>query len=199
VLTAQRINIVGPDGKLQMVISSRQDMPEGVVDGQTFHSQGRHQGAGMIFYNSLGDEDGGLTFGAAKTADGYAADAGLMFDQFKPDQTVGLTYTDDNSRRSSGLRVWQRPDRDLAEEIHALHAAQRLPAGPARAAVEKQALAGNALRLFAGRTPDAASAGRALSAYHAAHLALAEVLDAPLVTRDRAFARAPTHARVEVF
>lgn len=37
-----------------------------------------------------------------------------------------------------------------------------------------------------------------LTAYDAAYLALAEALDATLVTRDRALARAGSHARVEV-
>lgn len=36
------------------------------------------------------------------------------------------------------------------------------------------------------------------TAYDAAYLALAEMLDAPLVTRDGALARAGSHARVEV-
>jgi predicted nucleic acid-binding protein len=40
---------------------------------------------------------------------------------------------------------------------------------------------------------------RNLTAYDAAYLALAEALDAPLITRDTALARAPGHrARVEV-
>jgi predicted nucleic acid-binding protein len=39
----------------------------------------------------------------------------------------------------------------------------------------------------------------ALTAYDAAYVALAEALDAPLVTRDRAFAHVPTRARIEVF
>ena len=37
-----------------------------------------------------------------------------------------------------------------------------------------------------------------LTAYDAAYLALAEALDAPLITRDRAMARANCQARVEV-
>jgi predicted nucleic acid-binding protein len=41
---------------------------------------------------------------------------------------------------------------------------------------------------------------RNLTAYDAAYLALAEALDAPLITRDAALARVPGHrARVEVF
>jgi predicted nucleic acid-binding protein len=37
-----------------------------------------------------------------------------------------------------------------------------------------------------------------LTAYDAAYVALAEALDAPLLTRDARLARAPHHARVEV-
>lgn len=37
-----------------------------------------------------------------------------------------------------------------------------------------------------------------LTAYDAAYLALAEALDAPLITRDRALAKAGSHARVEL-
>lgn len=163
-INAQRINIVGPDGALQMVISNRQDMPEGRMDGKTFISQGRHEGAGLIFYNSLGDEDGGLTFGAHKTANGYAADAGLMFDQFKQDQTVGLTYSGENGKQTAGLRVWQRPSLDLAQEAEQFEAIRAMPAGAAKTAAEaklrQQARAGKfgALRLFAGRMPDETAA-----------------------------------------
>ncbi|MGH9416631.1 MAG: hypothetical protein ACRD01_08380 [Terriglobales bacterium] len=162
-ISVQRINVVGPDGALQMAISNRQAMPEGRMDGKTFTSQGRHDGAGLIFYNALGDEDGGLTFGGNKTSKGYAADAGLMFDQFKQDQTVGLVYNDANGRRTAGLRVWQRPDLDLATEVESIQKMRALPAGAAKAAAEakfqRAAAAGNygALRLFAGKAPDGTS------------------------------------------
>lgn len=158
-INVHRINVVGPDGRTQLVISNRQDMPEGVMDGKTFPSQGRHDGAGLIFYNALGDEDGGLTFGAVKTAHGYAASGGLLFDQFKQDQTVGLVYDEQDGQRSAGLRVWQRPDRDLAQEVEAIQAMRAMPAGTAKdramAAFQRDRQAGKygAQRLFAGRTP----------------------------------------------
>lgn len=158
-VTVRRINIVGPDGALQMVISNRQQMPEGKMDGKTYQSQGRHDGAGMIFYNSLGDEDGGLTFGAKQSSTGYSADSGLMFDQFKQDQTVGLTYTDENGRSAAGLRVWQRPTTRLSELMDHMQAVRAMPEGKARtealAEIQRQAASGalGAARLFAGRTP----------------------------------------------
>ncbi|MGH9467300.1 MAG: hypothetical protein ACRD1Y_08085 [Terriglobales bacterium] len=158
-IKVHRINIVGPDGALQMVISNRQDMPEGRMDGKTLQSQGRHEGAGLIFYNSLGDEDGGLVFGAHHTAHGYVASSGLMFDQFKQDQTVGLTYDDDNGQRTAGLRVWQRPNTDLVSVAEKLEAIRKKPAGPAKSKAMAQ-IRGQlgALRLFAGRTSQEAAA-----------------------------------------
>ncbi|MGH9476002.1 MAG: hypothetical protein ACRD1C_06685 [Terriglobales bacterium] len=162
-INVHRVNIVGPDGALQMTISNRQDQPEGRMDGKTFTSQGRHEGAGLIFYNSLGDEDGGLTFGAHKTAGGYSADAGLMFDQFKQDQTVGLTYSGENGQQTSGLRVWERPATDLAQEAEHFEAVRAMSAGAAKTAalaqLHKDAEAGKfgSERLFAGRMPSEAA------------------------------------------
>lgn len=192
-LDLQRLNIVGPDGQLQMVISNRQLMPEGRMDGKTFTSQGRHDGAGLIFYNALGDEDGGLTFGAVKTAQGYAASAGLMFDQFKQDQTIGLTYDEERGKRAAGLRVWQRPDLDLAQEVEKIQATRALPAGPAKTAAladfDRARKSGQygALRLFAGKNPaedstlvlsDSAGRPRLRLAVTAAGAASIEFLDA---------------------
>ncbi len=159
-IDVQRINIVGPDGQNQMVISNRQLIPEAIIDGKTFESHGRHDSAGIIFYNSEGDEDGGLAFGSKKTANGYAADGDLMFDQHKQDQTVGIEYSDDNGKRRAGFHVWDRPDLDLAQMVEHFQAVQGMPAGPEKDAAMKQlqeeAKNGDygATRLFAGKTPD---------------------------------------------
>ena len=42
--------------------------------------------------------------------DNRRARGSLMFDQYTPDQTVGIQYSEANGRRMAGLRVWDRPD-----------------------------------------------------------------------------------------
>lgn len=159
-IDVQRINIVGPDGQNQMVISNRQLIPEAIIDGKTFQSQGRHDGAGIIFYNSEGDEDGGLAFGSVKTANGYEADGDLMFDQHKQDQTVGIQYSDSNGKRRAGFHVWDRPNIDLAQMVEHFNSVKNMPAGAEKDAAMKQLEAQEkngdfgATRFFAGKTPN---------------------------------------------
>ena len=159
-LDVQRINIVGPDGKNELVIANHRLIPDAIIDGKTFPSHGRHDGAGMIFYNNEGDEDGGMGFSGHKTANGWEADGDLMFDQYKQDQTVGLEYSDDNGKRRAGFHVWDRPDMDLAQMVEHFNSVQNMPAGPQKDAamkqLQEQAKNGDfgATRFFAGNTPD---------------------------------------------
>lgn len=159
-LDVQRINIVSPAGQNEMVIANHQLIPDAIIDGKTFPSQGRHAGAGIIFYNSEGDEDGGLGFSGKKTASGYEAGADFMFDQYKQDQTVGLQYSDSNGKRQAGFHVWDRPDVDLAQMAEHFNAVKNMPAGPDKDAamkqLQEQAKNGDfgATRFFAGKTPD---------------------------------------------
>lgn len=159
-IDVQRINIVGPDGKNELVIANHQLIPDAIIDGKTFPSHGRHDGAGMIFYNNEGDEDGGMGFSGHKTANGWEADGDLMFDQYKQDQTVGLEYSDENGKRRAGFHVWDRPDMDLAQMVEHFNSVQNMPAGPQKDAamkqLQEQAKNGDfgATRFFAGKTPD---------------------------------------------
>lgn len=159
-LDVQRINIVGPDGKNELVIANHQLIPDAMIDGKTFPSHGRHDGAGMIFYNNEGDEDGGMGFSGHKTADGWQADGDLMFDQYKQDQIVGIQYSDENGKRRAGFHVWDRPDLDLAQMVEHFNSVQGMPAGPQKDAamkqLQQQAKNGDfgATRFFAGKTPD---------------------------------------------
>ncbi len=84
-INAQRINIVDADGTLRMVISNKNRMHPGVIGGKTVDRP--RPVAGLLFFNDEGDEVGGLTFTGREANGTRQADASLMFDQLKQDQT----------------------------------------------------------------------------------------------------------------
>jgi hypothetical protein len=111
----------------------------------------------LLFFNEEGDEVGGLTFTGQEVNGSRRANAGLMFDQFKQDQTIGISYSETDGRRSAGLQVWDRPESKLSELIEKLNAANRITDRIER---EKAVAAIRAVappaprRLFAGKTQD---------------------------------------------
>ena len=156
-LTVQRLNVVDANGTLRFVLSNKDRMHSGVMDGVTINRP--RPVAGMLFFNDEGDEVGGLTF-TGTDDDGRRANAGLMFDQLKQDQTIGITYSESNGQRQAGLQVWDRSEQPLSDLIKGLNAANALPEGAARDAAVKAVRAKappGPMRLFAGKTPDRAS------------------------------------------
>lgn len=163
-LTVQRLNVVDANGTLRLVLSNKDRMHPGVMDGVTINRP--RPVAGMLFFNDEGDEVGGLTYtgtddpspGAlAKGGNGRRANAGIMFDQLKQDQTIGISYSENNGQRSAGLQVWDRSEQPLSDLIRGLNDANALPEGAARdaaiTAVRAKAPAGPR-RLFAGKNSD---------------------------------------------
>ena len=88
------------------------------------------------------------------------ADAGLMFDQLKQDQTIGFSYTENNGRRTAGFQVWDRSDRPLSELIEQLNAANKIQDRTERdaalAAIRAKTPPGPR-RVFVGKTADRSS------------------------------------------
>src|SRR5262245_22894285 len=103
-LTVQRLNVVDANGTLRLVLSNKDRMHPGVMDGVTINRP--RPVAGMLFFNDEGDEVGGLTYTGTVANGRGRANAGIMFDQLKQDQTVGITYNECNGQRSDGLQVW---------------------------------------------------------------------------------------------
>ena len=132
-ITAQRIDIVDADGTLRMVISNKDRMHPGVMDGKTIDRP--RPVAGMLFFNDEGDEVGGLTYTGREANGTRRADAGLMFDQLKQDQTIGFSYSESNGRRTAGFQVWDRADSHLSELIEQLNTANRIQDRTEREAV----------------------------------------------------------------
>src|ERR1700743_484160 len=108
-LTAERINIIEPNGMLRMVISDQKNQHPGMMNGKVMTS--RERPAGMIFFNNDGDEDGGLVYEGNKNGAGMV----YSFDQYKNDQVMQLQYNQSNDGkgkigRSYGLKLWDRAD-----------------------------------------------------------------------------------------
>ena len=148
-ITVERLNVVDADGTLRMVLAGKDRMHPGVMDGVTIERP--RPVAGMLFFNDEGDEVGGLTYTGRVTEGRGRANAGLMFDQLKQDQTIGISYSEANGQRSAGFQVWDRSDTvRLSELIRKLNAANKLPAGAQRDAAVNDIRVDCAARTQAG-------------------------------------------------
>jgi hypothetical protein len=123
-ITIQRMNVVDTNGTLRLVISNKDRMHPGQMDGKLIDRP--RPVAGLLFFNEEGDEVGGLTFTGREVNGVRQANAGLMFDQFKQDQTIGFSYSEGGGRRSAGFQVWDRSDSRLSELIEKLNAANKI-------------------------------------------------------------------------
>jgi hypothetical protein len=157
-ISVQRMNVVDADGTLRMVISNKDRMHPGQMDGKVIDRP--RPVAGLLFFNEEGDEVGGLTFTGREVNGVRQANAGLMFDQFKQDQTIGFSYSEGNGRRSAGFQIWDRSDTRLSELIEKLNAANKIADRAERdravAAIRAAAPAGPR-RLFVGKNSDRAA------------------------------------------
>lgn len=156
-LTVQRLNVVDANGTLRFVLSNKDKMHPGVMDGVTINRP--RPVAGMLFFNDEGDEVGGLTY-TGTDDNGRRANAGLMFDQLKQDQTIGISYGEGNGQRTAGLQVWDRSEQPLSDLIRAMNDANALPEGPQRDAAVKAVRAKappGPRRLFAGKNAEKAA------------------------------------------
>ncbi len=157
-ITVERINVVDANGTLRLVIANKDRMHPGVMDGKVIDRP--RPVAGLLFFNDEGDEVGGLTITGQQRDGVRRANAGLMFDQLKQDQTIGLTYAEGNGQRTAGLQVWDRSDRPLSELIEQLNAANRIAdSGEREAAIKKvrEAAPAGPRRVFVGKNADRAA------------------------------------------
>ena len=136
-IDVERINILESDGTTRLVIASSARQADAVIAGRVV-APGRNRPAGLIFFNQLGDEVGGLVYSGRIGADGPVASGSLTFDQWQQDQTVALQYAEENGRRRAGLAIIDRPAKALTELVDLV--ARREAAGDdaERAAVQAE-------------------------------------------------------------
>jgi hypothetical protein len=150
-IDVERINIVEADGQLRMVISNQARQHPGIMDGKIVERSAPRP-PGMIFFNHLGDEMGGLVFGD-NGGDGHFGS--LTFDKVRNDQTIGFRHLEsDNGQYHTGLEMWQQPDISGQLMIEQFEAAQS-KTDPAEREAALQALVDRheltSRRLFLGK------------------------------------------------
>lgn len=113
-ITVQRINFVEPDGTLRLILTNRDRMPGIFVKETEYpHPNPAERNAGLLFYNEEGTENGGLQFGGKQGTSGGS----LTFDQYEQDQVVQIVGVDEPNQRTAGIKVSDRPDRSIANDL----------------------------------------------------------------------------------
>jgi len=155
-ITAQRVNIIEPNGTLRMVISDKALFPGIYLKGQE-HPHPNRKTAGMLFFNDEGTENGGLTFGGGKDKNGQVSSYGhLSFDEYEQDQVFTIDASQQGSKRRSGLSLVDDPDYPIGELIAVTDRIAKLPPDQQKAEVAKFADSHGRphQRLYLGRGDD---------------------------------------------
>ncbi len=156
-IDVERINIIGADGKRQLVIANRDRLPGVVQDGK--EAPDHRTMPGLIFYNEVGDECGGLIWNGKLDAKGKPS-SGMHFsmDRFGGDQQLALGHYEDHGFMETGLNVYDCwPSKDLAPLKEAY---DKAPAGPEKEALGQKLSEGamQTKRIFVGKTRGKSSA-----------------------------------------
>ena len=153
-IDVERINIVEKDGKLRMVISNQERQHPGIVNGKIIKRDGPRP-PGMIFFNHLGDEMGGLIFGD-NGGNGHVGS--LTWDKVRNDQTIGFRHIEsDNGTYQTGLEMWQQPNIPNDVMMAKYEAASKITDEAKRKAAIQALIDNNELttnRLFLGKRRD---------------------------------------------
>lgn len=150
-INVERINVVESNGDLKLVISNSKRQHSGIINGTPLTERERQ--AGLIFFNGVGDECGGLIY------DGNDKEAGLVLsvDKYRDDQVMQLRYIEDTKKdaRTYGLQLWDYPKEDTFDERDkALESMQKLKSREERIAAYQKIKQGGLLpedRLFVGK------------------------------------------------
>lgn len=152
-IDVERLNVREKNGQLLMVIANSDRMPDPIINGKTWKTE---RPAGMLFYNGLGDENGGLIFGAIEGGGKYGAYQGFSFDKFKQAQAMALVYNDHSGKYRAGLQIWDRPEVPLIDIITKREEIKKMPDGEAKTAALKKLDEENfsPTRVYVGKNDD---------------------------------------------
>lgn len=158
-LTVKRLNLVGEDGSLRMVISNETRQHSGRIDGKDIAK--RERPAGIIFFDNNGNECGGLVYNEHSEDGKVNKMMSFTMDNYKNDQVLQLindeTYSGKQARVRRGMVINEYPVgaelNTVIEQLDKFHAIKDT-------AIQRAKIdslfdeVGAKKRLFIGRTKD---------------------------------------------
>ena len=160
-IDVHRINVVEPDGTIRLILTNTASSPGVYIKNKEYpHPNGR-KGAGLLFFDEEGTEDGGLAYGISKDASGkvLGSEGHLSFDQYQQDQIFTIDAGRDGDKKFSILRMDDRGDYPINDALEAVTRIRKLPADQQAAELKKfqQTHPGDHPRVILGRARDGSS------------------------------------------
>ena len=129
-LQVERLDVVEADGRLRLAATSTERCPPPSVDGRSGPAPAV-AAPGSSSTTTSATSAARPIFGGIPQDDPPGGDARALhaFDQWKHDQSIGLTYSHGGDRHEASLPVWDHPDPTLWEFVDAVAAARAVPDG----------------------------------------------------------------------
>ncbi|QYJ69236.1 hypothetical protein [Flavobacterium litorale] len=109
-LSVERLNVIGKDKNLYMAISNPERQALATMGGDTLFPNTKRDLSGIMFFNRVGDEVGGIFYDGNDTI----SDQGITFDQQKNDQVMAIMKSEykegNNWKRWYGMYLRERTD-----------------------------------------------------------------------------------------
>lgn len=114
-LTVHKIVVKDRQGKLAMVLTNHDDPMPSIFAGKKFYRNGGEINAGVgneiIFYNRLGNEQGGFVWDGVTKSDGtYGSSNVMSYDTVTTDSLLQVHDGNDNGKMFSFMTGWNRPN-----------------------------------------------------------------------------------------
>ncbi|NBC02284.1 MAG: hypothetical protein GVY20_01120 [Bacteroidetes bacterium] len=117
-LTAERVDIIEPDGQLAIALSNSKTSAKLRFDGQILQGASNRDIPNIIFFDGKGDEVGGLAFANFKDEDApITAIRHLAFDGFRQDEVITMSHFVQNGKSRKGVYIYDRPDIPIMDAL----------------------------------------------------------------------------------
>lgn len=134
-LTAERIDIIEPDGQLAIALSNSKNSAKLRFDGQIIEGASNRNIPNIIFFDGKGDEVGGLGFANFSDEDSpITAIRHLAFDGYRQDEVITMSHFVQNGKSRKGIYIYDRPETPI---MGALEESGILPKDPPELLGEK--------------------------------------------------------------